>query len=441
MSDLEDIKNGFERRLDARRAQHQERTNQEAAQLREQLMREIKLPPLPDLSRRLETIVARWPVQPAISHVPSLVEMSSSGKLQELDQIFSQLFDLPAYYPTNRLAYPTVYCETLKDFFQAQVDALDRSPQQREQTLGWMVEAAESDARKSNGGGTFGYNLPGQGAYLNGWLMAYNTHLSPRQVLEQPELALRVYGTAIHEKLGHGFLSVYSTLGQVKTRMGLDGFELAQRFGRREADDPASRLGMRQHNLIYHASQLLEEGWSTWLQTFMGLTVLKAGKHPRYSIQKIIDAFETIPQNEPNRLETMGKLRTALAWVFENQDTSLEALLKAVRVLEANGDEFGDALGQPLRYAVGEMLMVQAAFNLGPKCLPYAALIAANVKLNPAELAISDLEELLSSDPRLNPDARLAAISRMGLAEKNNVHLLASEVSARLSFTPPAEIK
>ena len=169
--------------------------------------------------------------------------------------------------------------------------------------------------------------------------------------------------------------------------------------------------------------------------------ILKAGQHPRHSIKKIIEAFQSMPEDQPNRLETLGTMRTALAWVFENQDTSDEGLLKAVKVLEFLGNDFQEVLGQPLRYAVGEMLMVQAGINLGPKCVPYAAPIAANVKLNPAELAISDLEELLSSDPRLNPDARLAAISKMGLAEKNNVHLLASEVSARLSFTPPAEIK
>jgi len=105
-------------------------------------------------------------------------------------------------------------------------------------------------------------------------------------------------------------------------------------------------------------------------------------------------------------------------------------------------DEFLDEqLGQPLRYAVGELLFVQAEANLGAGCAPYAALIAANITFDPAAVSLADLRDLLSRDPRLNPDARLAALSRLKLDKKDDVRGMAKVAAAQLSFSVPKELQ
>ena len=104
-------------------------------------------------------------------------------------------------------------------------------------------------------------------------------------------------------------------------------------------------------------------------------------------------------------------------------------------------DQLAEKLGQPLRYILGELLFCQAEENLGPKCVPYAALIAANVTLDPAQMGLSDLSTLLKGDARLNPNARMAAISRLKLQQKDDVRDMAKMVSAQLSFSVPKELQ
>jgi len=116
-----------------------------------------------------------------------------------------------------------------------------------------------------------------------------------------------------------------------------------------------------------------------------------------------------------------------------------------VMVLEMVGNQVDDLLAQklnqPLRYVVGELLLTQAEANLGPLCVPYAALIAAGVTFDPVQVGLSDLRDLLSRDLRLNPDARLALISRLRLEKKDDVRGMAKNVAALLSFSIPKELQ
>ena len=441
MSGLDDMKAALEKKLDQRRSLHIERTEREAADFRAVLAREIKIPLPPDLFQRVETLGAHWTApESTMPHIPALVEMSGTARLKELDEAFSHLFSLRSYYHTDRLAYPTVYCENLEEFFIPMLESLDASPTTHQEALNELVEDAQQTARE-RGGGILGYNLPGKGAFLNGWLLTYKTNIPPHEAFTRPDLANRIYETAIHEKLGHGFLFAYSALGQVKTRLGLDSIELANRFGLRDADDPASTLRRAQNNLIFNSSQLLEEGWSTWLETFMGVKVLKFGVHPRHEFKRVVDAIKSIPSNQPHRKEIIDNLLGALALIFGEDEVDPQLLLKATLILESAGENFAEMLGQPLRYAVGELMMVQAGLNLGPMCAPYAALIAANVTFDLNTVGLTDLQLLLNGDPRLNPDARLAAISRLKLKEQNDVRALASLASESLNFSSPPEIK
>ena len=443
MSGLDDMKAALDKKLDERRASHVERTEQEAADYRAVLMNEIKIPLPSDLSRRVDALGSNWAkTESVLPRVPGLVDISGSNRLKEMDDAFSQLFGLRAYYQTDRLAYPTVYTETLEEFFSPMFESLDASRSTHEVVLQQEIKEAKELAEKSNGdSGTFGYCVPGRGAFLNGWLVSFNQNITPRQAFSNPQLANEIYKIAIHEKLGHGFLAEYSALGQIKSRLGLDSIELANRFGLRTADDPASTLRIVQSNLIFSASRLLEEGYATWLESFMGTHVLRDGVHPKHKIQPTIEAIHNLPENIPDHTKWINILLASLDAILGEDEVEPRIILEATKYLEMFGDLSQKPMTQPLCYAAGELIMMQAERNLGPLCVPYAALIAANITFDLTSVGVTDLQMLINSDPRLNPDARLAAISRLKLKEKNNIHELASLVSEKLNFSCPAEIK
>jgi len=438
MSKLDEIKTSFADKLDAARQQHAARLKADLQELRARLLREFK-PSIPaDLGSRLGRLAVP---SPAVKRpVQFQVDISTYDSLRQIDEAFFQAFHLSDYYSVSRLNYPTLYCETLEEFYTPIVSQMDLSPEARRGELQRLIEAAQEAARQ-NSGGILGYNLPGKGAYLNGWLFAFRQGLTPRQAFEHPEIFLHIMQTAAHEKLGHGFLNVYSALGEVKTRLGLTQAEIARKFGLRGADDPVSSLRREQANLLYLASQLLEEGWATWVETYLARTALGQGRHPRYTLQQVVEAVQSVTE----QADACQALLGALALLFSAEAVPIEMLHQAVMIIEMLGgmlDEFLDEqLGQPLRYEVGELLFVQAEANLGAGCAPYAALIAANITFDPAAVSLADLRDLLSRDPRLNPDARLAALSRLKLDKKDDVRGMAKVAAAQLSFSVPKELQ
>lgn len=458
MTNLDDIRSSFESKLDERTQQRKTRLNTELAALREQLLRQAKTALPADIANRLAGFDERIKTRrsgvsggpPVLSHlevpgVQALLDISRADQLRQLDNAFAEIFNLSAYYPLQPLKYPTVYCESLEEFFIPIVGQLNLSPQARKTEMERLMAEAQRIAQETNGGGILGYNLPGQGCYLNGWLFVYGRNLPPRAAFEHPELLRRVLGTAAHEKLGHGFLSAYSALGQTKVELGISLLEIARRFGARPSDDPVASLRQEQAELLNMASQLLEEGWATWVETFLAANLMESGVHPRHSIEAIVQAIENLPGEIPERGKIQGALYGALELLFGEEDVPIELIHQAVMTVEMLGSQldayFGSALGQPLRYAAGELIMVQAGANLGPVCVPYAVLIAANVSFDPEEISLSDLREMFATKPNLNPDARLAALSRMRLEQTNSVSELAGRAESELSFSVPKELK
>ena len=447
MPGLEDIKSNFERKLDARQAASETRLQEDLAALRAALLSGAQPlrqqaeaaaagpNPLAGFDARMRLALARRAAQ-------GLVDFSASSNLSELDSAFARQFNLAKFYPLERLRYPTIYCETLAEFFSPIVEMMNLSPQARRQALDQMVSEATAAARQ---GGIMGVNLSGKGCYLNGWLLSYPHDIPPRAALDRPDLLRHILAVVVHEKLGHGFLEVYSALGAVKSNLGLALAKIAEQFGVRPADDPAATLRVIQSNLLHMVSQFLEEGWATWVEGYFSEAYLGGGPRPRHSLDAIVDAIRRLPRGMPDVREVQETLLAALGVVFGPREAPLEVLNQAVNILEVLGSyldvHFSDTIGQPLRYAVGEMIMVQAEANLGAGCVPYAALIAANVTFDPARISMSDLQSLLQSDPRLNPDTRLAAISRLEADAPDDIRGLAKLAAARLSISIPAELR
>jgi hypothetical protein len=447
MSKLDHMRSEFSVKLERTRQHHREGLEQELAELRQAALAQ-PLPALPfDLAERLRQSPALTSSQPGRAALPryGLLDVGSSGVLQELDEAFMQAFELSRYFDSGRLRYPTVLCDTLEEFFQPFLANANLSTQMRQVEVDRLVAEAQEAASKTNGGGIFGVDLPGQGCYLNGWLFAYGTEVSPRQALQESHLRQAILSTAIHEKLGHGFLTRYSALGGVKTELGLVQIEIAGRFGLRMADDPVASLRREQARAVFIFSQLLEEGWATWVQSWMSAHVLGVGEHPRHNLEKVVAAVQTLPQEPAELAEARESLLRALAVLFIPKAHPMARLQQAAKIVDLIGyqmDEyFGAELNQPLRYAVGELLFDLAASRLGPVCMPYVALIAGNVTLDPSRISLADLVTLLQEDARLHPDARLAALAHLELTNPGDVHELAALAQSQLSLSVPVAFR
>ncbi len=450
MTELDNIKSQFDRKLETARQQHELDLAAALGDLQARWRTEVK-PHLPrDIARRLDDLQRGGAGQatdllPAgrIPQTHALVNISQDQQLQVLDKTFFDLFKLDAYFSASPLNYPTVYCETLEEFFAPIIQDLNLSPQAAAKKVEQLCAQAERQAADT-GGGILGVNLPGVGCYLNGWWFGKSMGVSPQQVLHDPQRVRPVLATIAHEKLGHGFLVEYSALGSVKKKLGLTMMEISRRFGVHQAEDALSSLRREQGILLLRASRFLEEGWATWIEGFLSQVALKFGQHPRYSVQALVKAAQDMPPDLPDRAIVVENSLAVLHILFGEENYPPELLHQAViwmnHLGEALNEHFSHALGQPLCYALGEQLVLMAAVRQGALCAPYAVLIAANLTLDPAQVSLSDLRELLERDHRLYPDARLAALSRLNLRQPNEVRELVEQAWSRFSFTAPREL-
>ncbi|HPS41274.1 MAG TPA: hypothetical protein PK040_01635 [Anaerolineaceae bacterium] len=397
-----------------------------------------------DAAKSLLTKTDRTPglTPPPLPLNNALFNITDSSPLKDLDEVFLQVFNIQSYFPAARLRYQTVYCETLQEFFTPFLNKLDYSRQAREAALDQLVKEAEENATR---GGTYGVNLPGQACYLNGWLFCKQAGINPQDYRSHPEVLRAVLSTVVHEKLGHGFLSVYSEMGKLKSALNLDLVQIASAFPSLSRDDATSRIKFKQYELLFNASCLLEEGWATWIQNYFEQNILQNSTAHEYSVRELIGAVENIPCQSADQEQYVTAMLQSLAVLLSDEMVNSELLHNAVLFTELVDqqleDYFSQTLGQPLKYVLGSLILHNCAENLGQECVPYAALIAANVTFNPDKVGVADLAVLLGEDPRFRPNTRLAAISKLRLNEKNNVKELAERVASELSLSVPAELK
>jgi hypothetical protein len=440
---LDDKRSDFEKKLDELRGKHDATLKTDLAAMREPFGHTVKSSLPADIARRMTAFDQR--AADSLPALPfkgrALVNLQGSGVLKELDQRFADLFNLGQFFSTSRLDYPTVYCETLPEFFTPFVADMDLSPLARQATLEMMVKQTEQEA--AQGKALLGVNFPGRGCYLNGWMFVYGSSITPRDAWQKRDLMLSILATTAHEKLGHGFLSAYSAMGEVSNRLGLTALELSNRFGLRPADEPTFRLRSEQAQLLLQASLLLEEGYATWVEAFMAREMGTPAR--RYSLAAVAQAVLALPETTTNRDNGQALLLGSLQLLFGEERSSLAELHQAVMTLEKVSPAIDDFifhyLGQTLRYVVGSLLMDQTEMNLGAGCVPYVALIAGNVTFDPAQISLADLRELLSRDPRLNPDTRLAALSQLRLDQPGDVKSMAQIAESGLSLSVPKELK
>lgn len=376
------------------------------------------------------------------------VDLRDAQDLRAIDGIFIGEFRIAQHLPTGPLNYPTIYCETLDEFFEPVIESLDLSTTARQAMLQEMKARAEEIAART-GGGQFGMNIPGRGCYINGWLFAYRRAENARKALQDPAIYPRIVATVVHEKLGHGFLVEYTALGAEKKRCGLWRYDMAQRFNLRMTDTPAMALLVRKQSVIHQASQLMEEGWSTWLEHYMIVRMFPAipaqSRPPEYGLPDLVSLLNKVSRLQDPVSEAAQAVRQSVQVLFAESDADAEAVHQAIlgihRFAPSLDERVSAELGQPLAYVLGYLLLRKLEASVGTLAVPYALLIAGNVEFGLDKVAVSDLVQTLVTDPRLNPDSRLALQTTLSLKRPGDLSELAGRAHEELSLAIPEALK
>ncbi len=130
MSNLDNIKSSFSRRLDERKIHHEADLQAEIQELRSHLLGMVPPTLRAEAAQTLREVDNSLnPTQTRLAEnkrnmikFPTLVNIGQLDQLRQIDQVFWEHFRLGDYYPAERLQYMTQYCETLSEFFQPLVE-------------------------------------------------------------------------------------------------------------------------------------------------------------------------------------------------------------------------------------------------------------------------------------------------------------------------------
>lgn len=372
------------------------------------------------------------------------VEVTDDNRFKKLDKFFFDTFDLSKYFPERHFSYPIVFCETLEEFYEALVSEQKLSRKEKQILIDTLVKECKQNIDRG-AGVTFGVDISGVGCYINGWLFGRRYNLSPNDVLRVPEFAEKVAEIAVHEKIGHGFLSMFSAFGQALNELGLRKVKDAERFGLEVNTDPLHRLRIEQYITLLNSSYYQQEGWATWIESYFLAYYFQINSHPKYQFEMLKNAIEGINPKDEEEKELKQFLNCAFLALIDEHIYPPEDLLNMMGILKFAETKFDNqlagVLNQPLRYVIGQLLMYKVEINAGFQCVPHAALLAGNIKLDVNDLGLQDLKVLLNSDPRLNADTRLVMISKMKLNNLNDVSELARRCEEDLSMPVPVVYK
>lgn len=378
------------------------------------------------------------------TEVKARIEVTEDDQLKILDEFFFERFNLHNYFPSSHFSYPVIFCETLEEFVEAELMMVKLSEKEKNKLQGKLVQDYEQESR--SGAHVYGIDISGVGCYLNGWTFGKKYNLPPKDVLKIPELTKNVLKTAVHEKLGHGFLTMFSSMGQEMNTLGGRTILDAALFGLDVYTDPAHRLAYNQYKALLLSSIVQQEGWSTWIESyFCANLIYRTTKHPKYTFAMLQNALSALNYKDSEEKEIKRQLIAACIALIDEDSYKPEELLEQIKfVKEASrifDDQLSGLLSQPLRYVLGHILMYQVELKAGTQCVPHAALIAGNLKLNVDQIGLADMAVLLDTDPRLNADARLAMISKIKLEKLNDVNEFARRCEEDYSLPVPSFYK
>ncbi len=359
---------------------------------------------------------------PAASPIHAKLEigtqLGAKLRLDLCDRLFLERYDLGNATPSF-LREKTQVCETVEEFIDLLIEDMRCSDSERAGIRKGWIEQGRKDS-----GVILGVHFPGRGCFLNGpaFLQLFDCD-SINELLEHPEACASIASTAVHEKLGHGFISESTATGRERVENGLERLRLAGRFGVETVDTPDHEILNRKCGLVFRTNAVTDEGFSRWLETDL-LGELGIGREAE----------------DPEALAAIDpRIAAFVHWAHAPVQDTAAAIYHADFLQGADSDEelAGGVIalsGQPPRYTLGCVLMDALARHHRPELVPAAMLIAYNVTMNLSSLAVGDLRELLA-DPRFNATAR--ATQLLTLPPCDTAASLADAARELLSFAPP----
>ena len=400
------------------------------------------------------------PTRPASVKGAVALQASSSSLLRLVDQWTFEQFDLHRLQ-AGAIASPTVFCETLEEFYGSFFAYRTLSPE--EQARGVREEADRArKALAAGGGAVLGVNWPGRGCFLNGEAFArMHGKRDAQQALRDADSFPHILSTAVHEKLGHGLLTEFTTRGKEIRSVHLEQHEVARHFLRRKSDDPREALLQDKWNILLTSSKYAEEGFATWMEAeVLSYAVLKVqggvrvdeateGLAETANIYPVDWVVEKLREQEHEALEELAEAVAFLAAAGPAQRREVSQYLAGAfphTDLTATNWERDEALdqlsqsifGQPLHYVVGYTMIEKLEHKFGASCVPFALALAGNVSYGLEGLSNSDLRMALEQNPQLRMDVRLALLGTLDGVPKNDPDALYEVARRELSLTPPA---
>jgi len=363
------------------------------------------------------------------------VNMTYDTEVREFDDFFLKQFNIEDYYPQAKasLSYPVIYCETEEEFAEGilNVSSIKFSPTFKKD---WLEKYAQVYSRYN------GVNISGVACYINGYIFGERFKQSPAKVKNDPRFKHHIDETVVHEKLGHGFLNLFSTLGQALGSLGFFMAEDAANFSQQVYSDPEYKLKYEKHQLLLISSFYQQEGWSTWIEKYFSKHKFNVDTNQPYTadfIRKTIMEFND--KIQPDMKTIKEELLKSIEIVLDDKSYADDAILKNMHIIKKYEDFFKKPL--PLRYVLGQVLLSKVEQNAGYLCVPHAALLAGNIKINPDSIGLHDLDTLLDTDPLLNTDVRLVLISKLKPVKQNDVPGFAKLIEEDLNMPVPANYK
>lgn len=369
------------------------------------------------------------------------IDIYDALKVEVVDETFDQIFNITQYFTGEDLNYPTYYCESLEEFFKPHVKHLALSDEIKQELIASMVSEAKQMAAFSHGG-VFGVNWPGDGCYLNGWLLSYPNTEDPAAALKDQNKIPYILGTLAHEKLGHGFLSEFTTLGKEMQKIQIARFKIADDFNIKISDSPKEILLKEKWQYLFTHCMYAEEGYATWIEHFL-LEELLGASRGSYEKKEILNTLELVDSGLDVNLKSKTGLSLKDAFTtWLNPPSNIVQIHQVVRHLEELEWQISTSRQwqqpQPARYVLGFLLLDNISQEFGRELLPYIMAIAYNITYDLDTISNSDLNRILDNEPTMNIHTRLLTILAMGSEEIDSVESLVQKCKTFLNMALPA---
>ena len=224
------------------------------------------------------------------------VDMSRERPLRVLDEVMDNAFEVTLRLGGTMNAYPTTYCESVREYMEPIIGNMPMPDTHREQVLREVEAAAEAGSLVPILS-SLGVHIPGVGCFINGWLMARIADTNVKAFFETPKGFAQIMATAAHEKWGHGFITELTALGREKRSVQLDMHHIADQFETRTVDTPDHARLREQWEILFFSSNYVEEGFATWVARNLAEQLVEQDTRssellnhsPRFTVEWVVD--------------------------------------------------------------------------------------------------------------------------------------------------------